>query len=122
MGAVAVVGGGVAGLSAAYRLKQRGIRVVVYEAGDRVGGVVRTERREGFIAELGPSSIAAVTPALRRLFADLRLGQSLLPASPSAYEAWFLSAAHDDRAVETVLDALPHAAAAAAATQESDPR
>ena len=28
---------------------------------------------------------------------------------PSAYEAWFLSAAHDDRAVETVLDALPAA-------------
>ena len=26
---------------------------------------------------------------------------------PSAYEAWFLSAAHDDRAVQTVLDALP---------------
>ena len=36
---------------------------------------------------------------------------------PSAYEAWFLSAAHDDRAVSTVLDALPHAARAAAAAQ-----
>ncbi|WP_308195931.1 glutamate-1-semialdehyde 2,1-aminomutase [Nocardioides bruguierae] len=33
---------------------------------------------------------------------------------PSAYEAWFLSAAHDDRAVSTVLDALPAAARAAA--------
>ncbi|WP_243056295.1 glutamate-1-semialdehyde 2,1-aminomutase [Nocardioides sp. SR21] len=38
---------------------------------------------------------------------------------PSAYEAWFLSAAHDDRAVQTVLDALPHAARAAAAAQEN---
>ena len=36
---------------------------------------------------------------------------------PSAYEAWFLSAAHDDRAVQTVLDALPAAARAAAAAQ-----
>jgi glutamate-1-semialdehyde 2,1-aminomutase len=36
---------------------------------------------------------------------------------PSAYEAWFLSAAHDDRAVQTVLDALPEAARAAAAAQ-----
>ncbi len=34
---------------------------------------------------------------------------------PSAYEAWFLSSAHDDRAVQTVLDALPGAARAAAA-------
>ncbi|GAB6985218.1 glutamate-1-semialdehyde 2,1-aminomutase [Nocardioides pyridinolyticus] len=38
---------------------------------------------------------------------------------PSAYEAWFLSSAHDERAVQTVLDALPHAARAAAAAQES---
>jgi glutamate-1-semialdehyde 2,1-aminomutase len=33
---------------------------------------------------------------------------------PSAYEAWFLSAAHDDRAVQHVVDALPAAAEAAA--------
>jgi glutamate-1-semialdehyde 2,1-aminomutase len=33
---------------------------------------------------------------------------------PSAYEAWFLSSAHDDRAIQTILDALPAAAAAAA--------
>jgi glutamate-1-semialdehyde 2,1-aminomutase len=34
---------------------------------------------------------------------------------PSAYEAWFVSAAHDDAALERVADALPHAARAAAA-------
>jgi glutamate-1-semialdehyde 2,1-aminomutase len=34
---------------------------------------------------------------------------------PSAYEAWFLSAAHDDTALERIADALPHAARAAAA-------
>jgi glutamate-1-semialdehyde 2,1-aminomutase len=37
---------------------------------------------------------------------------------PSAYEAWFLSAAHDDRAVQAVLDALPDAARAAAAAAQ----
>jgi oxygen-dependent protoporphyrinogen oxidase len=84
MGAVAIVGGGVAGLSAAYRLKQRGIRVVLYEAGDRVGGVVRTERRDGFVADLGPNSIAAPAPALRALLTELGLDGSLLPASPAA--------------------------------------
>ncbi len=36
---------------------------------------------------------------------------------PSAYEAWFLSAAHDESAVATILDALPAAASAAAAAQ-----
>jgi glutamate-1-semialdehyde 2,1-aminomutase len=39
---------------------------------------------------------------------------------PSAYEAWFLSAAHDDRAVQTVLDALPAAAGAAAAASSRE--
>ncbi len=38
---------------------------------------------------------------------------------PSAYESWFLSSAHDDRAVQTVLDALPAAAEAAARAQEA---
>jgi glutamate-1-semialdehyde 2,1-aminomutase len=33
---------------------------------------------------------------------------------PSAYEAWFVSAAHDERAVQVVVDALPRAAEAAA--------
>lgn len=46
-------------------------------------------------------------------FFHAMLGQGVyLP--PSAYEAWFVSAAHDDRAVSTVLDALPAAALAAA--------
>jgi glutamate-1-semialdehyde 2,1-aminomutase len=33
---------------------------------------------------------------------------------PSAYEVWFLSAAHDDRALDQIAEALPHAARAAA--------
>ena len=36
---------------------------------------------------------------------------------PSAYETWFLSSAHDDRALQTIIDALPGAAAAAAKAQ-----
>ena len=34
---------------------------------------------------------------------------------PSAFEAWFLSAAHDEAALERIADALPAAAAAASA-------
>ncbi len=84
MGAVAIVGGGVAGLTAAYRLKQRGIRVVVYEAADRVGGMVRTDRREGYVAELGPTSIATPAAGLRGLIGELGLQSSVVPASPAA--------------------------------------
>jgi glutamate-1-semialdehyde 2,1-aminomutase len=39
---------------------------------------------------------------------------------PSAYEAWFVSAAHDDAALERIADALPHAARAAAAVTAAE--
>jgi protoporphyrinogen/coproporphyrinogen III oxidase len=84
MGAIAVVGAGVAGLTAAYRLKQQGARVVVYEAADRCGGVVRTERRDGYLAELGPNSLNAPPARVRALLDELGLGGSILPASPAA--------------------------------------
>ncbi|HEU5040979.1 MAG TPA: protoporphyrinogen oxidase [Gemmatimonadales bacterium] len=84
MAAVAVVGAGIAGLTAAYRLKQGGVRVVVYESGDRPGGMIRTERRDGYLADLGPNSMAAPNPATASLLADLDLAGKLLPASPEA--------------------------------------
>jgi glutamate-1-semialdehyde 2,1-aminomutase len=40
---------------------------------------------------------------------------------PSAFEAWFVSAAHDDGAISQVLDALPAAAAAAASATPETP-
>ncbi|AMB59940.1 glutamate-1-semialdehyde 2,1-aminomutase [Microterricola viridarii] len=47
--------------------------------------------------------------------------QSMLAAGvslpPSVFEAWFVTAAHDDRAITRILDALPEAAKAAAAAQ-----
>ncbi len=46
---IAIVGGGLAGLTAAYRLSRRGLRPVLFEAADRFGGRVRT--RTGFNAE-----------------------------------------------------------------------
>jgi glutamate-1-semialdehyde 2,1-aminomutase len=39
---------------------------------------------------------------------------------PSAYEAWFVSAAHDDAALDRVIDAFPAAAKAAAAAGPAD--
>ena len=63
MASVAVIGAGLTGLSAGYALKQRGVRVAVYEAVDRIGGVVQTERRGGYLAELGPNSMSAPSPA-----------------------------------------------------------
>jgi oxygen-dependent protoporphyrinogen oxidase len=84
MASIAVIGGGVTGLTAAYRLKQQGNRVVVYEAADRVGGVVRTERRGGYLAELGPNSMSSPAPLVAGLLRDLGLESSLVSATPAA--------------------------------------
>ncbi|HET6837052.1 MAG TPA: protoporphyrinogen oxidase [Gemmatimonadales bacterium] len=82
MASVAVIGAGVTGLTAAFCLKQRGTTVVVYEAGDRVGGVIRSERQGGYVAELGPSSMSAPSAAAANLFSDLGLESSIVYASP----------------------------------------
>ena len=42
-------------------------------------------------------------------------------APPSAFEAWFVSAAHDEAAIDRIADALPHAARAAAQAPEPSP-
>lgn len=90
MAAVAVIGGGIAGLTAAYRLKQRGIRVVLYEASDRMGGAILTEHGDGYLADLGPNSLTAPTPELRTLLAQLGLESSLVGASPKAHRRYIV--------------------------------
>ena len=52
------------------------------------------------------------TAAYGRFFHAMLEGGVHLP--PSAFEAWFVSGAHEDTAVETILAALPAAAKAAA--------
>ncbi|HVL22768.1 MAG TPA: protoporphyrinogen oxidase [Thermomicrobiales bacterium] len=61
---VAIVGGGISGLAAAHRLLQRRpeLRVTVYEASARVGGIIRTERVDGYTIEAGPDSFISAKP------------------------------------------------------------
>jgi len=54
---VVVIGAGLAGLTTAYRLKQKGMDVHVYEARGRVGGRILTAKIDGKIAELGGQNI-----------------------------------------------------------------
>ena len=75
-GSVAVVGGGLAGLTCAYRLRQAGIRATVYEANSRLGGRCWTRRgdfAEGQIAEHGGELIDQSHQRIRHLCQELRL-------------------------------------------------
>ena len=81
---VAVVGGGVAGLAAAYRLSMQAHAVTLYEATARVGGVVRSERRDGYLAEAGPNSLSEPDPSVRGLLDELGLTSRQLEAPRAA--------------------------------------
>ena len=50
---VVVIGGGPAGLTAAQQLVERGMRPIVLEKGDKVGGLARTEEYKGYRFDIG---------------------------------------------------------------------
>lgn len=69
----AVLGGGITGLAAAHRLfelsrdHRRPIDIRLFEANERLGGVIRTSARDGFIIEQGPDSFLSEKPAALEL-------------------------------------------------------
>ena len=93
-------------------LTEAGVPHVVQSAGTMFSVFFRADPVLDFAAASSQD-----TAAYAAFFHAMLDGGVHLP--PSAYEAWFVSSAHDDRAVEAVLDALPAAAEAAAATRKA---
>ena len=81
---VAVIGGGITGLTAAFRLRRAGIPVTVYEASHRTGGVIETTRADGFLAESGPNTLLETSPVIGDLVRDLGLETKRLYSNPEA--------------------------------------
>src|SRR5688572_20873979 len=75
---VAVVGGGIAGMAAAYELQRRGLQVRLLESGPRLGGVIVTERGDGWVIDGGPDSLLVQKPAAVALCRELGLGDRLV--------------------------------------------
>lgn len=89
--AVAIVGGGIAGLTAAYRLQQRGIDFHLIEADRELGGKIRTEAVDGFILEGGPDSFLAQKPWGRQLCEDLGLGAEIIGTNDAQRRIYLVS-------------------------------
>src|SRR5262249_11836942 len=86
MARVVIVGAGISGLSLAYRLHQSAPKtsITVLEAANRVGGCVRSERRDGFTVECGPNGFLDSKPTTVQLVRDVGLGDRMVPASDAA--------------------------------------
>jgi oxygen-dependent protoporphyrinogen oxidase len=77
---VAIIGGGITGLTAGHVLREGGVRVTVLDAGERPGGVIRTRREGGFLAEYGPNSILLTSPVIMEVIRGLGMeGRVLVP-------------------------------------------
>ncbi|HWQ92376.1 MAG TPA: protoporphyrinogen oxidase [Clostridia bacterium] len=84
MNSVAIIGAGITGLTAAFYLKRKGIPVTVYEASGRVGGVIESLRRDGYLAEFGPNTILETSPKIGQLVRDAGLERRRLNPDPKA--------------------------------------
>ncbi|WP_059046101.1 protoporphyrinogen oxidase [Paenibacillus rubinfantis] len=93
---IAVVGGGITGLSAAYYarkwLRERRIdaEITIIEETNRLGGKIRTLHRDGFTIEQGPDSFIARKTAVLELIQELGLEQRLVGTNPRARKNFIL--------------------------------
>ncbi len=81
---VAVLGGGVTGLTAAWRLTQAGHAVSLLESGPRLGGSVHTELADGWMVEAGPHSLREASPEVGAWLAELGLSAERIESAPAA--------------------------------------
>lgn len=75
---VLVIGGGPAGLAAAYRLQQAGLRVRVLESAARAGSKMAVARRDGFLLDTGAIFLPSTSSALLGIARELGLGSDLV--------------------------------------------
>lgn len=92
---IAIIGGGISGLSAAHALeKHRRNRIeldyVLFEAGSRFGGVIRTEQVNDFVIESGPDSFLTEKPWAAELCRELGLSDELISSNDSERRTYVL--------------------------------
>lgn len=80
---IAIVGAGITGLTAAFRLHQQGHAVTLFERNAQPGGSVRTIREGGYLIEAGPNSLQYGAPELKGVVKELGLEPVMLTAGPA---------------------------------------
>jgi len=111
--AVVIVGAGIAGLTAAWRLRQAGVAVRLFEAQNRIGGRMLSLRNhfpDGQVIELGGELIDTDHVRIRALAAELGLQLDDLLQGDTGHDTWFFDGRRITEA-EIVRAFVPVAAA-----------
>src|SRR4051812_20671324 len=91
---IAIIGGGISGLAAAYALQKQidgsNFEYVIVEASSRFGGVLHTERIDDYVVEAGPDSFLTEKPWAADLCRDLGLGDQLIGSNDSQRKTFIL--------------------------------
>src|ERR1700693_1303041 len=92
---IAIIGGGISGLSAAFTLEKHrcagaALEYVVYESTPRLGGVLVTERVDGCLVEAGPDSFLTEKPWASDLCREVGLGDQLIGSNDADRKTYIL--------------------------------
>ncbi len=81
---IAIVGGGISGLTAAHLLAAAGQDVTLFDDAAEPGGLIRSERRDGFLCERGPQAVLDGPPEVRALIEAAGLSSRVVAAAPAS--------------------------------------
>ena len=93
---IAIIGGGISGLAAAFDLEQRrqtahDVEYTLYESSSRLGGVLRTEQIHGCVVEAGPDSFVSEKPWAADLCRSVGLGEQLIGSNDADRKTYILT-------------------------------
>src|SRR5246500_5120342 len=93
---IAIIGGGISGLAAAFDLEQRrqtahDVEYTLYESSSRLGGVLRTEQIHGCVVEAGPDSFVSEKPWAADLCRSVGLGDHLIGSNDADRKTYILT-------------------------------
>lgn len=104
---IAIIGGGISGLTATYelaRLARDGapVEAVLFESTQRLGGIVETIREGGYTVECGPDGWVSAKPWARELAIELGLADELIPSNDATRRTWILLSSPENPAGKLV--------------------
>jgi protoporphyrinogen/coproporphyrinogen III oxidase len=104
MSSIAIIGGGITGLTAAFQLARQHFPLTLYEADIRVGGVIQSVRENGYLAEFGPNTVLETSPKITALVADAGLEGRRLYSDPKADNRYLVRGRTTVRLPGSLLD------------------